>query len=74
MPGSRCGAEATYLAWMTAAERHRRHPQKFFWSAPRGLQTARGSARAPGFVRLNFGCPRATLTQALERMRDAMRT
>jgi cystathionine beta-lyase len=25
-----------------------------------------------GFVRLNFGCPRATLMQALERMKAAL--
>jgi cysteine-S-conjugate beta-lyase len=25
-----------------------------------------------GFVRLNFGCPRATLVQALNRMRQAL--
>lgn len=25
-----------------------------------------------GFVRLNFGCPRATLVQALDRMRQAV--
>jgi cystathionine beta-lyase len=27
---------------------------------------------APGFLRLNFGCPRATLDQALERMARAL--
>ena len=26
-----------------------------------------------GFVRLNFGCPRATLTEALNRLQDAVR-
>ena len=25
-----------------------------------------------GFVRLNFGCPRATLTEALDRMAEAL--
>jgi cysteine-S-conjugate beta-lyase len=25
-----------------------------------------------GFVRLNFGCPRAQLTEALDQMRDAL--
>jgi cystathionine beta-lyase len=29
-------------------------------------------AEGTGFVRLNFGCPRATLSQALDRMRDAL--
>ena len=29
-------------------------------------------AGGEGFVRLNFGCPRATLTEALERMRGAL--
>ena len=26
-----------------------------------------------GFARLNFGCPRAMLTEGLDRMRDAFR-
>ena len=32
----------------------------------------RFGAVGEGFVRLNFGCPRATLSLALERMRDAL--
>ena len=44
------------------------------WSGPRWRSTtARCSDRAaPGFVRLNFACPRALLTEGLERMRAAL--
>ena len=29
-------------------------------------------AGGEGFVRLNFGCPRATLVEALDKMKDAL--
>jgi cystathionine beta-lyase len=78
MPGIEMVApEATYLAWMDCRQSGiAGSPQKFFLERARvALQDgAWFGTRGQGFVRLNFGCPRATLTQALERMRDAMRT
>jgi cystathionine beta-lyase len=69
--------EATYLAWMDC-----RHsgisgsPQKFFLERARVAlhDGAWFGTRGEGFVRLNFACPRSTLTEALERMKAALRT
>ncbi len=80
LPGVRTTLPAaTYLAWLDCTElvrsgRIQGTPHQFF------LQQARvalndGAEFGPGgenFVRLNFGCPRATLTEALERMARAV--
>jgi cystathionine beta-lyase len=42
-------------------------PVKFFEDAGVGLSDGRDYS-GPGYVRLNFGCPRATLEEALRRM------
>jgi cystathionine beta-lyase len=69
--------EGTYLAWLDCrAADIPGNPQTFF------LETARvalndGATFGPGgegFVRLNFGCPRATLAESLARMRTALET
>jgi cystathionine beta-lyase len=67
--------EATYLAWLDC----RRagipgSPCEFFLKQAKvalndGPSFGQGGE---GFVRLNFGCPRATLTKGLERMRSAL--
>lgn len=78
LPEVKCSApEGTYLAWLD------------FSAVPNGGKTAMklllesgkvalndGEAFGPGgegFVRLNFGCPRATLQEGLERIRLAIR-
>ena len=67
--------EATYLAWIDARELCKTHgidnPQRFFEEAGVGLSDG-ADFGAPGFVRLNFGCPRATLDAALQRMTTAL--
>ncbi len=67
--------EATYLAWIDAREICKTHgvdnPQRFFETAGVGLSDG-ADFGAPGFVRLNFGCPRATLDTALARMEKAI--
>ena len=69
-------AEATYLAWLdcrgTGAAA--RDPYTYFFERGRvalndGVAFGPGGA---GFVRLNFGCPRALLAEGLERMRAAL--
>ena len=76
MPGlSMTRPEATYLAWIDCREmmaaRGVADPAAFFEAAGVGLSD--GSAfGAPGFLRLNFGCPRATLDAALARMAHAL--
>jgi len=67
--------EGTYLAWLDCRETDiSGNPYEFFLEHARvalndGAAFGEGGA---GFVRLNFGCPRATLSEALGRMREAM--
>lgn len=64
--------EATYLAWIDARALGVDDPASFFEAAGVGL--SRGDDFGlPGWVRLNFGCPRATLAAALARLRDAVK-
>jgi cystathionine beta-lyase len=64
--------EATYLLWLDCRDTpFAAEPQKFFLEQAKvalndGQWFGRGGE---GFVRLNFGCTRATLAEALERMR-----
>jgi len=67
--------EATYLAWLDCRDaRIPGNPFEFFLKEARvalndGPEFGRGGE---GFVRLNFGCPRRTLVEALERMKTAL--
>jgi cystathionine beta-lyase len=63
--------EATYLAWIDVRARGIEHPQRYFEQAGVGLSGGRAFG-LPGFVRLNFGCPRTLLSTALERMGTAL--
>ena len=65
--------EATYLAWIDARGLGLADPVQFFLDAGVGLSDG-SDFGMPGWVRLNFGCPRATLDAALERMRAACST
>jgi cystathionine beta-lyase len=65
--------EATYLAWIDARRIDRISPGRFFETYGVGL--SEGSEFGfPGFVRLNFGCRRALLKEALARMKKAVAT
>lgn len=73
MPGLRATRpEATYLAWIDCRGAGLDEPAKFFESAGVGLSDGTPFGM-PGFVRLNFGCPRALLNDALQRMQRALR-
>jgi cysteine-S-conjugate beta-lyase len=63
--------EATYLAWIDTRQTGIAHPGRFFEEAGVGLSDG-ADFDAPGFVRLNFGCRRALLVEALDRMRCAL--
>jgi cystathionine beta-lyase len=63
--------EATYLAWIDVRSSDLKNPVKFFEDAGVGLQDGI-EFDGRGFVRLNFGCARALLEKALERMASAM--
>ncbi len=76
LPGVRMTVpEATYLAWLDfGAFNLEPSPYQFFLKEAKvalsaGTQFGRGGE---GFVRLNFGCPRATLSEALDRMQAAL--
>ncbi|AUL99160.1 putative C-S lyase [Zoogloeaceae bacteirum Par-f-2] len=73
MPGVRATPpEATYLAWLDCRDSGLDDPAGFFEAGGVGLSDG-APFGAPGFVRLNFGCPPATLTEALTRMQRALR-
>lgn len=63
--------EATYLAWIDCRELGKKHPADFFESHGVGLSDGRAFGM-DGFVRLNFGCSRTLLDDALERIRSAV--
>ena len=62
---------ATYLAWIDARGLGVENPQKFFEQHGVGMNDG-ADFGAPGFVRLNFGCPREMLEEALERIAHAV--
>jgi len=76
LPGLRMvKPEGTYLAWLNcrAADLPNNPHQFFLDQAQVALNNgARFGPGGKGFVRLNFGCPRATLAEALERMENAL--
>jgi len=69
-PLSMLHPEATYLAWIDARE-VAPDPAAFFRNA--GVALSDGQAfGAPGYLRLNYGCPESLLREGLERMRKAL--
>ena len=76
MPQLRCTRpEATYLLWIDCrAANLPTSGEKFFREQAKVALNdgAWFGAGGEGFVRLNFGCPRATLVDGLTRMRDAL--
>ena len=66
--------EATYLAWLDCRSLGVENPQKYFLETARlAFNDGAGFGKpGEGFIRLNFGCPRATLETALTRMADAV--
>jgi cystathionine beta-lyase len=72
MPGlAMAPVEATYLAWIDMRAAGVSNPGAFFENAGVGLQDG-VEFDAPGFARLNFGCPRSLLEEALDRMSKAI--
>lgn len=78
LPGIRMQSpEGTFLAWLDCRESAAAaDPQRFFLERGKvGLNP--GPDFGPpgdGFVRLNFGCPRATLEEGITRMEQALRS
>jgi cystathionine beta-lyase len=75
MPGVTIEApiEATYLAWLNVSALKLADPIAHFETHGVGLSDGTFFGEARGLhVRLNFGCPRATLVEALARMKRAL--
>jgi cystathionine beta-lyase len=69
--------EGTYLAWLSCHEAGiPGNPHQFFLQQAK-VAVADGAIFGRGgeeFVRLNFACPRSILTEALDRMKEALLT
>jgi len=63
--------EATYLAWIDARDLGMADPALFFEQAGVALSDGK-NFQGEGYVRLNFGCSRKTLSKALDRMKRAV--
>lgn len=75
LPGVRLEAplEATYLAWLNVGALGLADPVAHFEAHGVGLSDGRFFGAKPGaYVRINLGCPRATLAEALRRMAAAV--
>ena len=73
LPGIRTWrVEATYLSWLDARELHLPNAAKFFEDHGVGLSDGIPFGAPAGFLRLNFGCPRTQLDEALARMAQAL--
>jgi cystathionine beta-lyase len=65
--------EATYLAWFNIEALGLKDPVAHFEKHGVGLSDGRYFGAQPGtYLRLNFGCPRATLAEAFSRMKQAV--
>ena len=73
LPGLSMGpVEATYLAWIDATGLNIDNPAKWFEHAGVGVSDGNDFA-GPGFVRLNFGCPRPLLENAILRIKQQLK-
>ncbi len=75
LPGVRVEApvEATYLLWLDVSALGLAQPTAHFEQHGVGLSDGAMFGAAKGtHVRLNFGCPRATLVEAIRRMKAAL--
>jgi cystathionine beta-lyase len=64
--------EATYLAWIDVKKAGLKDPVQFFENAGVGLSCGSFFGQK-GFVRLNFGCQKSRLKQAIKRMKIALK-
>lgn len=76
MPQLRCTRpEATYLLWIDCRDANLPTTADKFFLEQAKVAMNNGAwfgEGGDGFVRLNFGCPRATLVEGLTRMKDAL--
>ena len=65
--------EATYLAWLYVRSLQLPNARQYFEAAGVGLNDG-AEFGWPGYLRLNFGCPKSMLAEALARMEQAYRS
>ena len=63
--------EATYLSWIDVRDMPMENPANYFESHGVGLYDGTDFG-APGFLRVNFACPRPLLKSAIDRITDAL--
>ncbi len=63
--------EATYLAWIDVSGAKLSNPAHFFEQAGVGMSPGRDFGDA-NYMRLNFGCTRSTLEEAIKRIKAAL--
>jgi len=63
--------ESTFLAWLDVSELALEDPVAFFEAAGVGLSAGQGFNDG-NFLRLNFGCPRSVLEQAIKRIKKVL--
>ena len=63
--------ESTYLAWLDVSKLNQENPDQFFEAAGVGLSDGRPFGMN-GYLRLNFGCPRHRLEEAMKRIKTAV--
>lgn len=63
--------EATYLAWIDISAAKLENPARFFEEAGIGMSPGRDFGDA-NYMRLNFGCPRPLLEEAVKRIKSAL--
>jgi cystathionine beta-lyase len=72
IPGLRLDPiEATYLAWIDVSALGLEDPPAFFTAAGVGMSPGHEFGDA-GYMRLNFGCPRSRVVEAVRRIRKAV--
>ena len=65
--------EATYLAWIDARDTGLENPAAFFENFNVGVSEG-ATFEGPGFIRMNFGCSRSILIEALKRIDNALKS
>ncbi len=66
-------SEATYLAWINIEGLNIEKPVEFFEKTGVGIEDG-ADYGGKGFIRMNFGCPRARLVEGLNRIEKAVRS
>ena len=64
--------EGTYLAWVDCSKLNLDEPNKFFLDNARVIMSSGAEFGDKQCVRLNFGCPRSQLKEALDRIEAAV--